>query len=131
MFPCGLLLTLGLTCSLLSYPAMGRDTKAHDSSNPNAPLLRRVVVKHIGFTGDAALNDAIVDEEWKSIRKLPDECPRVETPYDQAKVDHMKEVLRDFWKERGITVEVRTTLTQVPNASRYAILEFDVYRVSP
>jgi hypothetical protein len=110
---------------------MGRDTKAHDSGNPNAPLLRRIAVKHIGFTGDAALNDAIVDEEQKAIWKNPDESPKVETPYNQTKVDHMKEVLRDFWKERGITVEVRTTLTQVPNAPRYAALEFDVYRVSP
>ena len=48
--------------------------------------------------------------------------------YDQKKVDDMKKVLEDFWRERGIAVEVRTSLTLVLAAPRYAFLEFEVYK---
>src|SRR5205823_7729345 len=39
----------------------------------------------------------------------------------------MKEALESFWSERGITLEVRTTLTPYARSVRYATLQFDVY----
>ena len=92
-----------------------------------APLLRRVETKHHGFDG-ATLNDAKLSELEAYEVKYRQDLPTVETAYDQKKVDNMKKVLEDFWKERGIAVEVRTTVTQVAKARRYAVLEFDVYK---
>jgi len=64
------------------------------------------------------------------VNKLGDR-PRVETAFDQNKVENMVKALEQFWKNRGIAVEVRVrvnNLTEVPNGSRYAVLEFDVYK---
>lgn len=85
------------------------------------------MVKHHGFN-EATLNDAAVTKEEEYVEKHLQDRPRVETTYDQKKVDDMKKVLENFWKERGIAVEVRTTLTPVVTAPRYAFLEFDVYK---
>jgi len=92
-------------------------------------FLRRVVVKHPGCI---TCNDVILNAEKEYMRKRVDERPGIFIPfdrlYDQRKVSHVKEALKDFWKERGIAVEVGTNLTQVANAQSYAVLEFDVYR---
>lgn len=95
--------------------------------NDAAPLLRRVAVKHHGFN-DATLNDAKLSELEAYEGEHRQDLPKVETRYDQKEADAMKSVLENFWKERGITVDVRTSLNRVPNAPRYAILEFDVYK---
>jgi hypothetical protein len=87
-------------------------------------LLRRVVVKHPGCI---TCNDTILNAEEEYVHKRVKERPIVESLYDQKNVSDVKEALENFWKERGIAVEVGTSLTQVPNASRCAVLEFDIY----
>jgi hypothetical protein len=82
-------------------------------------------VKHRGFD-DTGLNEEACNEEQNYLSAHLENRPTVETAYDQRKVDDMRKVLRDFWRARGISVEVRTTLTQLPNSARYAVLEFDV-----
>jgi MoaA/NifB/PqqE/SkfB family radical SAM enzyme len=90
-------------------------------------LLRRVVVKHPGCM---TCNDTILNAEEEYVRKRasggPDVVFSLEHHYEQKKVSNVKEALEDFWKERGIAVEVSTNLTRVTNASRDAVLEFDV-----
>jgi hypothetical protein len=126
-----LLLAVGLACALLFSPSFveGQDSKSQQPSNPSvaAPLLRRVGVKPHGFD-DATLNDTVMNEQEEYVRKHLKDRPMVETVYNQKKADEMKKVFEDFWKERGIAVEVRTTLKPVPSAPRYATLEFDVYK---
>jgi len=93
-----------------------------------APVLRLVGVKHHGF--DPTLDETMMNEEEEYVNKLGDR-PRVETAFDQNKVENMVKALEQFWKNRGIAVEVRVrvnNLTEVPNGSRYAVLEFDVYK---
>jgi hypothetical protein len=87
-------------------------------------LLRSVVFKHHGF-GDT-LNATIIDEEQQYVNNRS--RLRAETAYDQKIADDMKKELEDFWKRRGITVEVTTNLTQVPTAPRYVVLEVHIYR---
>jgi beta-lactamase regulating signal transducer with metallopeptidase domain len=89
------------------------------------PLLRRIEVKHHDFTGNV-LSDTVVNDERTRLNQLPGRLT-VETAYDQAKAGKMKEALESFWSERGITVEVRTTLTPYARSARYANLQFDVY----
>src|SRR5439155_18348335 len=89
------------------------------------PLLRRIEVKHHDFTGNV-LRDTVVNDERTRLNQLPGRLT-VETAYDQAKAGKMKEALESFWSERGITVEVRTTLTPYARSTRYANLQFDVY----
>lgn len=122
-----LLAALALVLSIPSI-LVGQNSNAQSPGNPAAPapLLRRMAVKRHGFT-DAIMNDAIVEKEGERLGQLKDR-QTVEAPYDQAKVDKMKQALEDFWKERGVTVVVRTTLTPAPHAPRYAILTFEVVK---
>ena len=123
-----LLLAVGLACALLFIPSFveGQDSKSQQQSKA-PPLLRRVGVGHHGFD-DGTMNDTVVNEEEQYLEKHFKDRPRVETSYDQKKADEMKKVLEDFWKERGIAVEVRVALKPVPRAPRYAVLEFDEYK---
>lgn len=123
-----LLLAVGLACALLSIPSFvkGQDFKSQQQSNAT-PLLRRVAVKPHGFD-EGTMNDTVVNDQEQYLEKHLKDRPRVETSYDQEKADEMKKVLEDFWKERGIVVEVRITLKPVPRAPRYAVLEFDEYK---
>jgi hypothetical protein len=75
-------------------------------------------------------NDFILSSEEKYLNEHVKERPRVESVYQQKSADDMKQALEDFWKERGIAVEVSSKLTQVMGAARrpYAVLEFQVYR---
>lgn len=99
---------------------------AQQSPDAAALLLHRIEVKHYDF-GSSALNDTVVNEERASLSQLPGRLS-VGTAYDQATADVMRKALEEFWSERGITVEVRTTLTPWPGSARYADLEFDVYK---
>jgi len=92
-----------------------------------APRLRRIATRHHGFD-DATLNDATLNELEVYVAKHSQDLPTVETAFDQKKAGNMTKALEDFWKERGIAVEVRTTITRVAKPPRYAILEFDVYK---
>ena len=85
------------------------------------------MVKHHGFDG-GSLNDTVMNEEEEYVGKHPEDRPLVETAYYQKKADAMKLVLVAFWQERGVEVEVCTSLKPVPSAPRYAVLEFDVKR---
>jgi hypothetical protein len=89
-----------------------------------APFIRRIVFRHDGF-GDI-FDPATRSEEEEYVNN--NGRLRVEEAYDPRKVDDMKKELEDFWKGRGIAVQVNTNLTQIPTAPRYAILEIDVYR---
>ena len=84
-------------------------------------MLRRIVVRHLGSF------DATKLEEVEELVGRVVNRPRVEAPYDQEKVDNMKKVLQELWKERGVSVNVDSQLTQVRD-TRYAILEFLVYK---
>ena len=129
MLLCRLFVASGLTCSLLLGISLAEGQESglqQPSTVVAAPLLRRVVINQHAF-GDAC-NDAILDEQQLYIEKHVPNRPRVETAYDQQKVDEMSKALEDFWKERGIIVEVRTTLTPMPHAPRYAALKFEVYK---
>ncbi|HYL63944.1 MAG TPA: M56 family metallopeptidase [Candidatus Methylomirabilis sp.] len=94
------------------------------SDGGTAPILQRIEVKHHDFDA-GALNDAAVNAEETRMNQLPERLT-VEGAYDQAKADSMKKLLEDFWNDRGVTVEVRSTLTV--SSPRYANLEFDVYK---
>ena len=123
-----LLLAGGLACALLFIPSFveGQDSKSQKQSNAT-PLLRRIAVAPHGFD-DGTMNDTVANEQEQYLEKHLKDRPRVETPYDQKKADEMKKVLEDFWKERGIAVEVHINLKPVPRAPRYAVLEFDEYK---
>ena len=127
----GLFFAVGLASSLLFNPsfAEGQGSKSQQPTKPSVatPLLRGIVVRPHGFD-DATLNDTVLDEQKEYVNKHLKNGPTVETVYDQKKADEMKKVLEDFWKERGVTVEVRATLKQPPITPRYAILEFDIYK---
>lgn len=123
------LLALGLAYSMFVSPSFvqGQNLQSQQPGTPRVapPLLRRIIVKHRGFD-DTALNEKACNEEQDYLSAHLEDRPAVETAYDQRKVDDMRKVLKDFWQARGISVEVRTTLTQLPNSNRYAVLEFDV-----
>ena len=42
----------------------------------------------------------------------------VGVPNDQKEVDETKKAIKDFWNNRGVLVEVSTTLTPLPNWTR-------------
>ena len=110
---------------LRPIPQEGRPQQQKSPTNA-APKLQRVIVKHHDFD-DASVNDAAMIAVEARMNQLPDR-PRVETAYDAAKADKMKKALEDFWSERGITVEVSTTLTPWPQLAGHAVLQFDVYK---
>jgi maltose-binding protein MalE len=117
----------GLVILMLSTPSLG---KAQDSGPPQpnipssaTPMLRRVLVRHIS---DSVLEDTTVKEEEQKTRLV--DRPTAEMRYDQTKTDNVKKALVEFWKEKGITVDVRTTLTEIPNAPGRAELGFAVYK---
>jgi hypothetical protein len=41
----------------------------------------------------------------------------------------MSKAIEDYWKEQGVSVGVRTSLTSTPKAPRYAVLKFEVYKL--
>lgn len=127
----GLFFAVGLASSLLFNPpsAEGQGSKSQQPSKLSVatPLLRGIAVRPHGFD-DATLNGTVLDEQKEYVNKHLKSGPTLETVYDQKKADEMKKALEDFWKERGVTVEVRAALKRPLLASRFAILEFDVYK---
>ena len=133
-----LLSALALTSALVigSSSAGGQNSKSVRQVNASgsAPLLRTIVVRHPGCL---SCNDEIISREQDYLNERVKDRPTVESVYDQKKVDDMAQALEDFWKQRGIAVEVSPRLTQVcstpskandTNAPCHAILEFNVYR---
>jgi hypothetical protein len=90
------------------------------------PLLRRIIID--GHALRDICDEATVNELEVYIEKHVPHRPTVEIAYGQKKVDEESKAIEDFWKERGISVGVRTTLTQIPNSPRYAALKFEVYK---
>ena len=117
--------SLGVAWSMLFIPLLiaGQDasTKQPSNSSVSAPILRRVGLRNLG-----TFDRSTMGEIAARIDQL-DDRPRVETPYNQAKVNHMKTALQQMWKEKGINVGVASKLTQICN-SHAAILEFIVYK---
>jgi hypothetical protein len=120
-----LFFSVSLACATLLCVtlAAAQDSNTQQSSNSTlaAPMLRRVVVQHLGSFDATTLEE--ISSRVRQIRYRP----RVATPYDQGKVDNMKKVLQRLWKERGVAVNVDSKLTQIRD-TRYAILEFVVYK---
>ena len=86
-------------------------------------ILQRIAFKHHGF-GDLA-SDVNMNEEQEYL----DKTGRITagTLYDQKKVDETKKTLEDFWKSRGVMVEVNATLTPLPD-KRHTSVRFDIYK---
>jgi hypothetical protein len=118
-----LLISFGFICATLLCPSLAAAQNANSQAVKNSdvapPVLRRVVVRHLG-SFDANLLEEVETRVGQIVYR-----PRVETPYDQDKVDNMKKVLQELWKERGVSVAVGSQLTQIRD-TRYAILEFTV-----
>jgi hypothetical protein len=131
MRPFAPVLAVGLAASLFFNPLFAEEqgSKSQQPSRPGAaaPLLRRIGVKPHGFD-DATLNDTVLNEQEEYLKKHLKDGPMVETAYDQKKADEMKKAIEAFWKERGLKVKVRVTLTRLPDAPRYATLQFDEYK---
>jgi maltose-binding protein MalE len=126
MLLCRLFVASGLVCGLLLGPSFvdaQQESKSQSDATIAVPRLRRIVINQHALrdTGNAGGLDDYLDKH------LPDRIT-VETAYDQTKVDEMSKAIEDFWKEQGINVGVRTTLTSIPTAPRYAVLKFEVYR---
>lgn len=124
MLLCRLFVASGLLCGLLLGPSVdAQESKSQSDATVAAPRLRRIVINQHALrdTGNAGGLDDYLDKH------LPDRIT-VETAYDQTKVDEMSRAIEDFWKAQGINVGVRTTLTSIPTAPRYAVLKFEVYR---
>jgi hypothetical protein len=119
-------LLLALVCSLFPSPATGQFTPVN---SPSTRLLHRVGIKHVGFIGDAILNNRSVDAEGRYMEKHSDDFPKVETRYDQDQVDRGKKSLVAFWKGHGIDVEVSSELAPAPGKARYADLTFFVRKL--
>jgi hypothetical protein len=117
--------SLGVALSMLfiSLLIAGQDagTQQPSNSSVSAPILCRVVLRNLGTFDHSTMGEIAARIDQLDCR------PRVETPYNQAKVDHMKTALQQMWKEKGINVGVESRLTQIPN-SHAAILEFIVYK---
>ena len=129
MLLCRLFVASGLACSLLLSPSFveGQDSTSQQSSASVAtPLLRRITINNHALAD--ICDDATLNELEVYIEKHVPDRPTVETAYDQKKVDEMSKALENFWKERGISVGVRSTLTPIPKAPRYAALKFEVYK---
>jgi hypothetical protein len=118
-------LALGSALTLGLSPTFGQNSNSDQQSSVahSALLLRRIVLKHPGCI---TCNDALMNQEEEYVEQHVKERPRVESLYQQKVVDDMKQALENFWRERGVEVKVTTTLTQVPSAARYAVLEFQV-----
>ena len=125
-----LCIALAAIFAVWAFPLHGAPRLAQSPSaggtTAQTPLLRRIQVQHHDFRA-GLLNDAVINEEQARINALPGRL-KVETTYDQAVADHMQEVLRTFWNERGVTVDVNSSLRPSPPSTRYAILQFDVFQ---
>jgi hypothetical protein len=123
-------LAFGGLLSLAPSMACAQESKSErQTSLSDVPILQRVALSHPGCV---TCNDSILANEEKYLNEHLKERPRVESVYQQKSVDDMKQALEDFWRERGIAVEVSSKLTQVttcaPRAPHYAALEIQVYR---
>ena len=119
----GSLLSVGSSLACAPESKSERQTRLSD-----VPILQRVGLSHPGCV---TCNDSIFASEEKYLNEHVKERPRVFSVYRQKSVDDMKRALEDFWRERGIAVEVSSSLAQVtsaPRAPHYAALEFQVYR---
>ena len=119
------LISFGFVCATLLCPSLAAAQNANSQAVKNSdvvvPVLRRVMVRHLG-SFDATMLEEVATRIGQIVNR-----PRVETPYDQDRVDNMKKLLQELWKERGVSVAVDSQLTQVRD-TRYAILEFTVYK---
>jgi|ERR1700733_4794909 hypothetical protein len=129
MLPCRWVFASGLAYGLLLSPSF---VTAQDSKPPEpttiatTTLVRRIVINQHELSN--LCNGTILEEQELYLEKYAPDRPTVEATYDQKKADEMSKALEDFWKERGVNVGVRTTLTPMPNVPRSAVLKFEVYR---
>jgi Surface antigen variable number repeat len=103
----------------------GQESHSQQPAVPvtTVPTLQRITFKHHGF-GDLA-NDVNMKEEQEYLYKTG--RITVGTLYDQEKVDETKRTLEDFWKSRGVMVEVNATLAPLPD-KRHISVRFDIYK---
>ena len=119
-------LALGCLLGVSSFTVFGQQSKCEQLTSPSDTLLlRRIGISHPGCV---TCNNSIRDSEEKYLDDHVKERLTVESAYQQRIADEMKQALEDFWRGRGIDVEVNLKLTQLARAPRYAVLEFQVYR---
>jgi hypothetical protein len=123
MLPWRCLLTLGLACAILLNPwivaAQSADSQQPNNSRVASPILKRVQVRYEGSFDWSDCQNVYAELQKRGV------LPKVESRYDPQKIDSAKKALQDMWKERGVTVRVRTTLERIANM-RAVMLDFVV-----
>ena len=102
MLPCKGLPAFVLACAILLSPSMvaGQNADSPQSNNPSvaSPILRRVQVRYEGSFDHAVCQSVYAELEQRGL------LPKVESRYDQQKVDSVKKALQETWTERGCCV---------------------------
>ena len=117
-------LLISLACITLLCPSLA-ETQSGDSQRPNqtSTSLR---VRTFRFKGLSSVDKPSCDEVYERLTQRGF-LPLVEKPYDQAKVDLIKEEVKEIYRENGIAVDVESSLR--PTSSPRAVEIFiDVHK---
>ena len=121
-----LLLPLALACTTLTCPLLGtaQDT---DSQNANKSTSKSLIVRKFALHYNGSFKRVSPDEIGQRLT-LKGLLPLIEQPYDQAKLDLIKNEIKKIYKEKGIAVDAESVLNST-STPRYVEVLIEVYKL--
>lgn len=121
-----LLLPLALACTTLTCPLLGaaQDT---DSQPTNKSTSTRLIVCKFALHYNGSFKRVSPDEIGQRLTQKG-LLPLIEHPYDQAKLNLVKNEIKKIYKEKGIAVDAESVLNST-STPRYVEVLIEVYKL--
>ena len=121
-----LLLPLALACASLLCPflvaAQDADSQPSNKSSGTSLMIRRFALHYNGSFKRVSPDEIGQRLTQKGL------LPLVEQPYDQAKLDLVKNEIKKIYKEKGIAVSAESVLNST-STPRYVEVFIEVYKI--
>jgi hypothetical protein len=121
-----LLLPLALTCIALSCPSLAAAQDA-DSQRSNKSSNTSLMVRRFALHYNGSFKRISPDEIGQRLTQKG-LLPVVEQPYDQSRLDLIKNEIKKIYKEKGISVGAESVLNST-STPRYVEVFIEVYKL--
>lgn len=119
------LVPLALACTTLLGP-LPVAAQAAGSQHPNQSRSASLMVRRFALHYNGSFKRVSPDEIGRRLTQKG-LLPVVEKPYDQAKLNLIKEEIKKIYKERGIAVDAESVLNST-SSPRYVEVFIEVYK---
>jgi hypothetical protein len=121
-----LLLSLALACTTLTCPLLGAAQES-DPQPTNKSTSTRLIVRKFALHYNGSFKRVSPDEIGQRLTQKG-LLPLIEQPYDQAKLNLVKNEIKKIYKEKGIDVGAESVLNST-STPRYVEVLIEVYKL--